>query len=215
MLGIETRAMPFSGIRPNSPPHRHTHSNTEVMSTVSGLPAHVLLVHFMVVLTPVTAILVAVCGVWPAARRQLIWLTVALATVVLALTPVTTDAGEWLEDHVERSAAVHTHTELGDTMVYFAAVLFLAALILAALHLRERTTRPSTLLRAVAAALALVTATAMIVQIYRVGESGSRAVWGDIAASSDAAAQTRQSPADSNHAHPARRYDLGIRWTRP
>lgn len=71
------------------------------MSPVRGLPAHVLLVHFMVVLAPVAAILVAVWGVWPSARRQLIWPTVALATVVSVLTPITTKAGEWLEDHVD------------------------------------------------------------------------------------------------------------------
>ena len=67
------------------------------MSTVGGLPVHVLLVHFIVVLAPLTAILVVVCGVWPAARRRLVWLILVLAAVTTALTPLTTDAGEWLE----------------------------------------------------------------------------------------------------------------------
>lgn len=184
------------------------------MSTINGLPVHALLVHFMVVLAPVTAILVAVCGVWPAARRRLVWPTVVLATVVLALTPVTIEAGEWLEEHVDRSAAVEVHTELGDTMVYFAAVLFIAALALAALHLRERTARPSRVLRVVAAALALVAAAAVVVQIYRVGESGSRAVWGDVVAYSDATAQTREPHVDNNARHIVGGYDLAIRWVR-
>jgi hypothetical protein len=157
------------------------------MSTVSGLPAHVLLVHFMVVLAPVTAILVAVCGIWPTIRRRFIWPTLVLAGVTLVLTPLTTDAGEWLEEHVDRSAAVHTHTELGDTMLYFSAALFVAALALTAVHLRERHADPSRVLRVIVAALALVVAVATSVQVYRIGESGSRAVWSDVVTTSDSA----------------------------
>ncbi|MGU3583992.1 hypothetical protein ACLBYD_12535 [Rhodococcus sp. C26F] len=166
------------------------------MSTVGGLPAHVLLAHFMMVLPPVIASLVAVCGVWPAARRQLVRPTVALATVVSVLTPITTKAGEWLEDHVDRSAAVDVQTELGDTMVHFAAVLFIAALAL------------------FIAALALVTDVVMVVQIYRVGGSGSRAAWGDVAAHSDAAPRTRQPHVDDEYSYTAGRYDLVGRGVR-
>ncbi|NDV05042.1 hypothetical protein GXW84_10995 [Rhodococcus sp. IEGM 248] len=150
------------------------------MSTVSGLPAHVLLVHFIVVLAPLTALLVIVCGVWPAARRRLVWLTLALAAVTTVLTPLTTDAGEWLEKHVAGSAAVHTHTELGDTMIYFSAALLVVALAVAAVHLRERKADPSRTLTLIVAALALVVAVGTIVQVYRIGESGSRAAWSDV-----------------------------------
>ena len=38
------------------------------MSLVNGLPAHVLLVHFVVVLVPLTALAVVVCAVWPRPR---------------------------------------------------------------------------------------------------------------------------------------------------
>ncbi|MDF3313304.1 hypothetical protein P3H15_51280 [Rhodococcus sp. T2V] len=157
------------------------------MSTVSGLPAHVLFVHFIVVLAPLTAILVIVCGVWPAARRRLVWLTLVLAAVTTVVTPLTTDAGEWLEKHVARSAAVHAHTELGDTMIYFSAALLVVALALTAVHLRERKTDPSRPLSLIVAALALVVATGTIVQVYRIGESGSRAAWSDVITTTDAA----------------------------
>ena len=40
------------------------------MSTIAGLPAHILLLHFVVVLVPLTAILLIVCALWPAARRR-------------------------------------------------------------------------------------------------------------------------------------------------
>jgi len=40
------------------------------MTVVNGLPADVLLVHFLVVLAPLTALLEIVCGLWPTARRS-------------------------------------------------------------------------------------------------------------------------------------------------
>lgn len=139
-----------------------------------------LLVHFIVVLAPLAAILVIVCGVWPPARRRLVWPTLVLAAVITVLTPLTTDAGEWLEKHVARSAAVHTHTELGDTMIYFSAALLVAALAVAAVHLREREKGSSRALTLIVAALSLAVSTGTIVQVYRIGKSGSRAVWGDV-----------------------------------
>ena len=60
------------------------------MTVIHGLPAHVLLVHFLVVLAPLTALLEIACALWPAARRgHLVWLTAILAVVTTALTPVT------------------------------------------------------------------------------------------------------------------------------
>jgi uncharacterized membrane protein len=156
------------------------------MSTVSGLPAHVLFVHFIVVLAPLTAVLVVLCSVWPAARLRLVWLTLVLAAVTVVLTPLTTDAGEWLERHVARSAAVHTHTELGDTMIYFSVALLLAALAVTAVQLRERKSDPSRPLTLIVALLAIAVAVGTIVQIYRIGESGSRATWGDAVTSNSA-----------------------------
>ena len=59
------------------------------MSTVNGLPAHILLNHFIVVLGPLTAVLAIICALWPAARQRLIWLVLLLALITLVLTPVT------------------------------------------------------------------------------------------------------------------------------
>jgi hypothetical protein len=52
------------------------------MSTFQGLPIHPMLVHFIVVLAPLTAFLAILCAVWPAARQRLVWLVLALAVVV-------------------------------------------------------------------------------------------------------------------------------------
>ena len=73
------------------------------MTTFNGLPAHVLLVHFIVVLAPLTAVLAIVCAVWPAARQRLVWLVLGLAVTTAVLTPLTTEAGEWLEHREGRS----------------------------------------------------------------------------------------------------------------
>ncbi len=151
------------------------------MSTFNGLPAHVLFVHFIVVLAPLTAALAILCAVWPAARQRLVWLVLALAIATGILTPLTTEAGEWLEHRVERSALLHTHTELGDTMIYFSAGLLLVAVLLVVAHLRSsRGKSVSTVLSALVAVLAVVVGVATVVQVYRIGDSGAKATWSDI-----------------------------------
>ncbi|MEN4479747.1 DUF2231 domain-containing protein [Mycolicibacterium cosmeticum] len=154
------------------------------MSTIQGLPAHVLFVHFIVVLAPLTAVLAIVCAVWPAARRRLVWLVVALAAATTVLTPLTTEAGEWLEHQTERTPLLHEHAELGDTMVYFAVALLVAAVLLAVVHLRETRERPvKPLLGWILAAVIVITGVATTIQVVRIGDSGARSAWGDAVAS--------------------------------
>ena len=76
-----------------------------LMSMINGLPAHPLLVHFIVVLAPLTAVLAILCAVWPAARQRLVWLVFALAGVTLVVTPIAAEAGEWLDGRVEDTEA--------------------------------------------------------------------------------------------------------------
>ena len=155
------------------------------MTMFNGLPAHALLVHFIVILAPLTAILAMLCAVWPAARKQLVWLVVGLAAFTVVVTPLTTDAGEWLEEKVGRSAQLHAHTELGDTMIYFSVALLVAALFLAVMHVLEvrgRSVRPVATWTVAVIVVVLCAATA--VQVYRIGDSGARATWGDQMAAS-------------------------------
>ncbi|MEU8899042.1 DUF2231 domain-containing protein [Nocardia sp. NPDC048505] len=151
------------------------------MSTINGLPAHVLLVHVVVVFVPLTALTLVLCAVWPAARRRLIWPAVALAALTTALTPVTISAGQSFARRFGPSEALRTHTELGETMNYFAVPLLLVAAALLVLHRREQRDRP--LARAlvwVIAVLTIAASAAATVQTFRVGDSGSRAVWGQM-----------------------------------
>lgn len=150
------------------------------LSTFQGLPAHVLFVHFVVVLAPLTAALAIACAVWPAARRRLTWLVLILALTTAAITPLTTGAGQWLEHRTHPTALLKAHTELGDTMLYFAISLVVAAALLVFVHLRESRQRPLTpiVLRAIAAVV-VIASVATAAQVYRIGDSGARSAWGD------------------------------------
>jgi ABC-type branched-subunit amino acid transport system permease subunit len=148
------------------------------LSTFNGLPAHVLLVHFIVVLGPLTAVLAVVCTFWPAARHRLVWLVFALAVITAVLTPLTTDAGEWLEKRKGRSPLLHAHTELGDTMVYFAIAMVAAVALIAFVHLREaRGNSVKPIARWLIAAVVVIASVATTVQVYRIGDSGAKATW--------------------------------------
>lgn len=149
------------------------------MSTVNGLPAHILLIHFIVVLAPLTALLAIVCALWPAARRHLVWLVIGLALTTAILTPLTTEAGEWLEHRTDPSPLLKAHTELGDTMLYFAIALVAAAALLVLVHLLENRGRPlKSVVLWVIVALVCVASVATSVQVYRIGDSGAKVTWG-------------------------------------
>jgi uncharacterized membrane protein len=148
------------------------------MTTIAGLPAHALLVHFIVILAPLTAALAILCSVWPAARQRLTSLVLALAVVTVVLTPLTTDAGQWLEHEVGRSPLLHAHTKLGDTMIYFAVALLIAAALLTAIHVREvrgKSVKP--VATWIVAVVVIVLSVSTTVQVYRIGDSGARATW--------------------------------------
>ncbi|WP_405138903.1 DUF2231 domain-containing protein [Nocardia sp. NBC_01388] len=149
------------------------------MSTISGLPAHVLLVHAIVVLVPLTVILLIACALWPAARRRWIWPAVGLTVLVVALTPLTTEAGEWLQRRLGSTPAIDHHAGLGREMLYFVAPLLIPAALLAWTQVLEG--RGNSLGRAVkvlVAVIALAAGAAAVLQTYRVGDSGAHAVWG-------------------------------------
>ncbi|MFE6858509.1 DUF2231 domain-containing protein [Nocardia sp. NPDC057668] len=149
------------------------------MSTFRGLPAHVLLVHGLVVLVPLTAALLVLCALWPAARRRFVWLTAVLAVAVVVLTPLTTTAGEWLRERLGGgSPAIEEHANLGDDTLFYIVPLVVAAALVALVHVRAGRNRPvGRAALALVAIVAIAAGTAATVHTYRVGDSGSRAVW--------------------------------------
>jgi hypothetical protein len=155
------------------------------MTTLNGLPAHILLVHAIVVLLPLAALLLVLTAVRPDARRRLAGPNALLSLLVVVLVPLTTSAGEWLERRVPQSAQLHDHTELGDSAIFYAVPI--AALAVAVWwRNREAQVVPgrrtylaphSAAVSVVVAALAVVVAAAGVYGMYRIGDSGSKAAW--------------------------------------
>lgn len=151
------------------------------MTVINGLPAHVLLLHLVVVLVPLTALLEILCGLWPAARRgQLIWLTLVLATTTMVLTPITINAGQWLYDlRTKPSPILREHAERGSTMVYFSAALLAVAIGLVVLRLIERRPeRRRVVTSVVVGIIVLAVGISSMIQLYRAGDAGAQSVWG-------------------------------------
>jgi hypothetical protein len=151
-----------------------------MVNEINGLPAHVLLVHAVVILIPLAALMTILSAVWPAARRRLGIFTPLVALAALIIVPIATDAGEWLQARVANTQLVRTHAELGDTMLWFAIGLFVAALLawgVPTLITRRSEQAPPPWIGVVVAVVAVVLAGASVVQVFRVGEAGSEAVW--------------------------------------
>ena len=145
------------------------------MNTVNGLPAHVLLVHAIVVLLPLSALLLVLTAVWPAIRRRLAGPNAILAVLVVLLVPLTTSAGEWLESRVPETATLRAHTELGDSAIFYA--LPIAALAVPIWWLQRTSRGTSTAVTGIVAVLSLVVGGAGVYGIYRIGDSGAKAAW--------------------------------------
>ncbi len=146
---------------------------------VNGLPLHVLLVHFMVVGVPLAALLTVLSAVWPAARRRLGIITPLVALGVLILTPVAVQAGEWLAARVHPTPLIAAHMDLGSKMIWFSAALFVAALLAWGVPtmMARRSDAAPPWVGVVVAVFAVAVAGVCLFQVYRVGESGSKALW--------------------------------------
>jgi hypothetical protein len=154
---------------------------------INGLPAHILLVHVVVILVPLTAIALIVCAVWPSWMRRMGLVLPLLALATLVSVPLTTHAGEWLERHTASTPLIRKHTELGDGLLPWAIGLFVLA---AGLWWWNRRTAaastgggtggaaaPAMPLRVAAAVVCAVVAVGAVVQVYRIGDSGAKAAW--------------------------------------
>ncbi|MFI7296595.1 DUF2231 domain-containing protein [Streptomyces sp. NPDC050121] len=158
------------------------------MSLVNGLPAHILLVHLVVVLVPLTALALVLCVIWPKAAQRMGVVLPLLALVTLVSVPLTTQAGEWLEGHVDSNALVRRHAELGDGLLPWAGGLFLLSVVVWWASGRAAASRSGSSggtrwsaapVRVAAAVLALAVAAGAVVDVYRIGDSGAKAAWQD------------------------------------
>lgn len=159
--------------------------------TFAGLPLHVLLVHAVVVLTPLVALALVLIAVWPAARR-ILWLPVFIAAaLLLPLGLITIEAGKWLEVRVPPAPLIQEHTALGEDIVPWLIALLVVAAVIAAWAVIElvaarRTSasepaRPGRGIRIGAGVVltlgALAVGAGTTWTLVQIAEAGSRAVW--------------------------------------
>jgi hypothetical protein len=150
------------------------------LTTLFGLPAHALLNHAIVVLAPLLASLEILCGLWPAARRRLVWLNLALAAAVVVLTPLTVSAGQWLyNQQTEHSPILEMHEERGEWAIYFAIGLLVVAIVQAVQHrIESRSSEPKKVLAIIVAVVAVAVGAWATVGVVLIGDAGAQAVWG-------------------------------------
>ena len=178
-----------------------------MLHKINGLPAHVLLVHVVVVFVPLSAVMLVASAAWPAARRKLGFLTPAAALVALVFVPITTNAGDWLRDRIDphhQNKLINRHADLGGELLPLAIAVFVLAAAVWILgrrfEMEWRAPRPAaeaepgrggvgTLTRPttrtslpvwVTAAIAVVStvvAVITIIQLVRIGDAGAQAVW--------------------------------------
>lgn len=150
---------------------------------IGGLPLHAVVVHAVVVMLPLAVLGTVLIVVRPVWRLRFGPLVVAAAAISAALIPVATSSGEALERRVGDPGQ---HAALGDQLLWFAAPLLVLSLALVLLERWRARGKPGLgSLRQVVAGLAVVAAFAAAVQVYRVGDSGARAVWaGQVSSSS-------------------------------
>jgi uncharacterized membrane protein len=148
-----------------------------MFDTINGLPLHPLVVHAIVVLLPLATLGTIAIVVRPSWRTTYGPLVVGAALVATVLLPVATSSGENLE---ERVGSPGQHAELGEQLIWFALALLVTSAALVGLELlraRGKTLASSRVITT-CAAVAVVAALACSWQVYRVGDSGAKAAWG-------------------------------------
>jgi hypothetical protein len=167
--------------------------------TISGLPAHPLIVHATVVLVPLAALAVLLHTFWPKARARLGLVTLLSSAVAVVLVPLSTSSGEQLEESVAESALVEQHAELGDGLLPWVVGLLVVAVLLWVRDRRDagrttplvsrgpgRTVSDALLKPVVIGVLAVVAVLGTTQQVVRIGHSGAKASWHGVVSGSPA-----------------------------
>lgn len=155
---------------------------------IAGLPAHILLIHGVVVLAPLAGLAAVVFALLRRSRRYLAWPLGILALILVPLSVLTAEAGEQLEKARPVSELIQEHAEQGSFLRFVAAffLVVVAAQIVAAFPgiltrrpafhglrglLEARWLLPATSVLGVLAGLFLV------YQSIATGHSGAASVW--------------------------------------
>jgi hypothetical protein len=153
---------------------------------IAGLPAHILLVHAVVVLGPIAALAAIVYAAAPRWRRYLAWPLGVLALGLVPVALVTAQAGEQLQKTRPATPAIREHAEQGDVLKTVSVIFFVlvAAMIVVSYEPigrrfgflgRLREIRVLRIALLVAGALA---GAFFLYQSIVTGHSGAASVWG-------------------------------------
>ena len=141
---------------------------------INGLPVHVLVVHGVAVLVPLTAVgavAIAVRRGWRVTYGPLLTLISLVATI---LCPIATASGEELQQRVGDPGR---HAELGEWMVWVMIPLTLLVAALTVIERRGPAERARGALGTGLAALTALVAVGAVVLVVLIGDTGARAAW--------------------------------------
>lgn len=155
------------------------------MIEIAGLPAHILLVHAVVVLGPIAGLAAIVYAVAPRWRRLLAWPLGVLALLLVPISLVTAQAGEQLQKARPATALIREHAEQGDVLkvvsVFF--FVFVAAMIVVSYEPIGRrfaflgTLRENRVVRIVLLVAGALAGAFFVYQTIVTGHSGAVSVW--------------------------------------
>jgi hypothetical protein len=170
-------------------------------ATINGSPTHVLIVHAVAVLLPLSALAALVLVCVPATRRAFALTTVGVAFVACVCVPLAFFSGSALRHRLPDSALIDRHVALAHQLLPVAAVFGLSLAAFVAVDLLRRFRKgdvnrvesaalvrfPSIrdysrrhrlmALHRGAAALLIVMSVATAVAVVRAGDSGAKAAW--------------------------------------
>jgi hypothetical protein len=153
------------------------------LTSLFGLPAHALLVHIPVVLIPLGAV-GAVLIPTPRLRRALGWWVCGILVVAGIATQLAISSGQSLEDYVHETQLMRDHAHMGESIRPWLLLMFLALLgvMLVDRAMQRRDARPGSrdplrIALIALSALSILFAAISVAWIYRIGHSGSKAVW--------------------------------------
>ncbi|MEU4237778.1 DUF2231 domain-containing protein [Actinoplanes sp. NPDC026619] len=147
---------------------------------VNGLPVHALVLHAAVVFVPLLALGAIVYALVAKWRPKIEWAVVALAVVAPITTFVTRESGEKLFDRLAAQGMkagqnLNDHMHFGSVTFWF--TLALGVVTLAQVVLVRRGALPK-IVEWVLSAVMIVLAVIAVYYVYRTGDSGAHAVWG-------------------------------------
>lgn len=171
------------------------------MDTIFGLPAHILLVHAVVVLAPLAALLGLAVAIRPRWTFYLRWPLLVLSVISAGAAILAASAGDALEQRLGESELIEQHAEDGD-MLRLVAIIYLVVAVLAFFSITVRsplesgrggfTSRLPAVVGPVSRALLAAAAIWLIVQASITGHSGAKAAWQDVV-------QSTQTPSGGDH----------------